>query len=199
MRQRIRRTIRQTRRALNDRERRDAAARVTGRVAIEPAFRYARHIAFYVAQDGELDPHELLMMTAARNRKACFLPVVTDRLMSFRGAPLAFQSHVPGEPMARNRFGILEPFFNPERFMRPEMLDIMFVPLVAFDRHGNRLGMGAGFYDRTLMDLGRRFRRPKLIGLAYSFQEVEVIRVHANDVPLDAIVTDKELFWCGAG
>lgn len=197
-RQQTRRTIRRTRRALDDRDRREAARLVAIRVIRQPFFRYARRLAFYVAADGELDP-EPLMLTAANAAKDCFLPIVTDRLMSFRVAPLAFQHHVPGDSMARNRFGILEPVFDARRFLRPELLDVMFVPLVAFDRNGNRLGMGAGFYDRTLKDLHRRFRRPTLVGLAYSFQEVDTIRAHMNDVPLDAIVTEREILWSGAG
>ena len=67
------------------------------------------------------------------------------------------------------------------------------MPLVAFDRCGNRIGMGAGYYDRALQSLEyQTSTRPFLLGVAHHFQELESIEARSWDVPLDAILTDQE-------
>jgi 5-formyltetrahydrofolate cyclo-ligase len=75
-------------------------------------------------------------------------------------------------------------------------LDLVLAPLVAFDAHGNRLGMGGGFYDRSFAYLLRhtRWLRPRLIGLAYDFQRQSRLPSQAWDVPLQAIATDQHLY-----
>jgi 5-formyltetrahydrofolate cyclo-ligase len=186
----LRSTLRRRRRSLPVRQRRLAAHTVADAVLTRMLFIRARRIAFYMANDGELDP-DSLMTAAAMRGKTCYLPVMTDRLLSWRSSPLVFQAHDPlAESLVCNRFGILEPAYDPGRVVRPEMLDIVFVPLVGFDRRGNRIGMGKGFYDRALATLLRRCRRPKLVGLGYSVQEVEGIERNPWDVGLDAVVTE---------
>jgi 5-formyltetrahydrofolate cyclo-ligase len=72
-------------------------------------------------------------------------------------------------------------------------LDVVVLPLVGFDRRGNRLGMGAGYYDRALrrrLDTTRHWRRPRLVGVAFACQELPAIPVSPWDVPLDLIVTE---------
>ena len=97
-------------------------------------------------------------------------------------------------PLISNRFNIIEPLAigmpaNIRHF------DLILVPLVAFDRNGNRLGMGGGFYDRALAfkNHNSSLRRPRLIGVAHHFQEVDEINPQPWDVRLDAILTDREL------
>lgn len=186
----VRTRLRRQRRALTAVQRFAAAQAVRAAIITQMSWIRARRLAFYMASDGELDPDPLMTLAAAEG-KTCYLPVMSDRLLSWRSAPLVFQRHDPlTESLVVNRFGILEPPYCPTRISRPEMLDFVFLPLVGFDRHGNRLGMGKGFYDRTLANLDRRFRRPKLVGLAYSLQEVERIDRNPWDVGLDAIVTE---------
>ena len=67
------------------------------------------------------------------------------------------------------------------------------MPLVGFDKTGNRLGMGKGYYDRTFAENSPFFRRPRLIGLAHSIQEATLIP-NLWDVPLDAVFTEKGKF-----
>lgn len=83
-------------------------------------------------------------------------------------------------------YGILEPFCDPERLVEPCSFDVMLIPLVGFDRNGNRLGMGGGFYDRFLKKLKPQCRK---IGIAHDFQEIAEIAVREWDVPLDEIIT----------
>jgi 5-formyltetrahydrofolate cyclo-ligase len=79
----------------------------------------------------------------------------------------------------------------------PIRLDLLLVPLVGFDADCNRLGMGGGFYDRTLAYLTRRthWRRPRLVGIAHECQRVERLETGPWDVPLDAVATERRLYW----
>ncbi len=78
---------------------------------------------------------------------------------------------------------VLDEFFEPE---------VVIVPLVAFDRHGGRLGYGGGFYDRTLERL-RAKRATLAIGFAYADQAAEALPLESTDQPLDMIVTEGEI------
>lgn len=90
-----------------------------------------------------------------------------------------------------NRLGLIEP--KGQRYLYARWLNVVFMPLVAFDDNGNRLGSGAGFYDRALAfrRLRRHWRGPLLIGLAFSAQQVESITATAQDIPLDAVITER--------
>lgn len=179
----LRRALRTQRRALSPAQQAAASTAVAAMVAALPAFRYARRIGFYLAHGGELDPAPL-RQRAQRLGKGCYLPV----LHPLGHNRLHFVAWREGEPLVRNRFGIQEP-----RLQRPVpiwSLDLILVPLVAFDAQGNRLGQGAGFYDRTLA-LRRRGHRPLLIGLAHGFQQVPLLPTAPWDVPLDGIATER--------
>ncbi len=95
----------------------------------------------------------------------------------------------PRPRLKKNRFGIPEPpSFRRER-RQGRRLDFVVVPLVAFDRAGRRLGMGGGYYDRAFAGA----RRPVLAGLAYAFQQVPRLPERSWDVPMDLIVTEREV------
>jgi 5-formyltetrahydrofolate cyclo-ligase len=160
-----------------------ASAALCDRIARLPAFRRARRIGFYLARGGEIDPAPLRIL-AHRLGKRCFLPV----LHPLGRQRLHFVAWREGEPLAANRFGIPEP-----RLRRPVpawSLDLILVPLVAFDDRGNRLGQGGGFYDRTLASLRHR-RHPRRIGLAHAFQQVPRLDPAPWDVPLHGIATER--------
>ena len=91
------------------------------------------------------------------------------------------------EPLSINKFGIPEPIS--EKIIYP---NILFVPLVAFDKKLNRIGYGGGFYDRYIKKI-IKIKRVKTIGLAYSFQEVRDIPINKYDTKLDFIVTNKKI------
>lgn len=97
--------------------------------------------------------------------------------------------------MKPNQYGISEPDIPISHQLKPIELDIVLMPLVAFDLNGNRLGMGGGFYDRSFSFLMRRKsnKKPRLIGVAYDFQEIETLDSDSWDVPLDAVVTESRL------
>jgi 5-formyltetrahydrofolate cyclo-ligase len=190
----LRTRLRRERRQLPLQQKQEAAEDLCNVVLKHPAFLRARRIAYYLASDGEIDPWPLMLKACTRGKQA-YLPIVSDRLTRWRPSPLSFQTYVPGDHLVKNRFDILEPAYDPLAEERPWMLDIILLPLVGFDRRGARLGMGAGFYDRALADLTRRFRRPLLVGVGYAMQEVEKIEIRAWDVALDAIATETEFIW----
>lgn len=112
------------------------------------------------------------------------LPVVSTRqkgLMQF----CQWQRDVP---LVKNRFGIFEP--QGRRFLNPHDFDLMIIPLVAYDRLGNRLGMGAGYYDRHLESL-RDCPSPVRVGVGYSLQQIKSMDRNAWDIPLHGVVNER--------
>jgi len=188
----LRRQLRQARRQLSPTQQRLAARDLYRQLAQHPAFRRARHIAFYLPNDGEIDPRPL-MLEAQRRGKATYLPV----LNAWPRTRMVFQRIMPNERLRPNRFGIAEPAFRLNRQRRIWTLDLVLMPLVGFDEHGGRLGMGGGFYDRSLAYRGRRKNghKPTLLGLAHECQKVDRLPLEPWDVSLQATVTDKS--WYG--
>ena len=102
-------------------------------------------------------------------------------------------------PLQNNRLGIAEP--RPTEVLAARWLDVVFLPLVGFDRRGVRLGAGGGFYDRAFAfrQLRTVWHAPRLIGLAYAFQEIVSIGAAAHDVLMDAVVTEEGFTRCTTG
>ena len=141
-------------------------------------------LALYMASTEELDV-SVLLERACRRGRAIYLPAVTGRRkpLTFRRAARRWRT---------NRYGIREPARG-EPVCRARFLSVVVMPLVAFDAHGHRLGMGGGYYDRTMAfrRLRRAWKRPLLVGAAYACQQTGPIPAMAWDVPLDAVVTEK--------
>ena len=136
---------------------------------------------FWPIQD-EIDIRKLLERLHEDGMAIC-LPVTGPSR-----APLVFRAWRPGDEMAAGPMGLAEPM--PEKkVLEPDML---IVPLLAFDRFGNRLGYGGGYYDATLADLRRR--RPVVaVGVGFHAQQVETVPVDPGDERLDWIVTEKRV------
>jgi 5-formyltetrahydrofolate cyclo-ligase len=187
----LRRRLRTRRNNLSVEERRSAARRLTGNVAGTRLFLTSRRIACYLPNDGEIDTGDIIEH-AGRLRKTCYLPVLSrlshDRLWFARiGADTEF---------SLNRFGIPEPVVKARELVRAQELDLILMPLVGFDGRGNRLGMGGGFYDRSLEFLRHRrhWRKPHVLGLAYDFQRVNGLAPDPWDIPLQGVVTDQAVY-----
>ena len=190
----LRRLLRQARRALTPTQQRQAARGLYKQLAQHPLFRRAKHIALYLPNDGEIDPR-LLLRAAQRRGKATYLPVLSP----WPQTKMVFQRIHPGEKMQPNRFRIPEPRKNITRQRKVWTLDLVLLPLVGFDDAGGRLGMGGGFYDRSLAYLARRkqWRKPTLLGLAHECQKVERLAQASWDVPLQGTVSDRQWYIAG--
>ncbi len=190
----LRRLLRHNRRALSPAEQRQAAKGLYRQLAQNPLFRRARHVSLYLPMDGEIDPR-LLLRAAQKRGKTTYLPV----LSAWPRTKMVFQRVRPGEKFKPNRFRIPEPRINARRQRKIWTLDLVLMPLVGFDPEGGRLGMGGGFYDRSLAYRARRktWRKPVLLGLAHECQKVATLAVASWDVPLTGTVTDKRWYMAG--
>ncbi len=129
----------------------------------------------YYPMGSELDPGAIRIADALRA-----LPVVVGR-----DTPLVFRMYRPGDPLDPDALGLSAP----TRDAAIVFPDVLFVPLLAFDRHGGRLGQGGGFYDRTIAALRER-GTVLAVGLAYAGQEVDQLTLEPHDQRLDAILTE---------
>lgn len=153
----------------------DAARRAAANFPADVSLHAGPIYALYHPDGSELDPGWLRLATA---RQA--LPVVTRR-----GGLLVFRLHAPGEILIADVLGVPSPPPG-----APEVApDVVFAPVLAFDRLGGRLGQGGGYYDRTLAAL-RATKPVWVIGLAYAGQERPEIPMEPHDQRLDAILTE---------
>lgn len=158
----------------------------------QPLFQNAHHIAFYLANDGEMDP-SLLLAYAHQQGKICYLPILNPDM----SPTLLFAKYQPGDTLYPNRYNIPEPTTDSNNLRAASDLDLVLVPLVSFDLQGNRLGMGKGYYDRSFAFLleNPKPNLPHLVGLAYEIQKAPALP-HADwDVPLHAIVTEETVYF----
>ncbi|CAG9295768.1 5-formyltetrahydrofolate cyclo-ligase [Celerinatantimonas diazotrophica] len=186
LRQLIRRDIRSRRQTLSSREQQHAAQCVCQRLLMHPQVKQHRHIALYLSFDGELSTKPLIE-ALWRQGKQLYLPV----LHPFCHGHLLFQQYSAHTPLVANRFNILEPKLNCSQILPANQLDILVMPLVAFDQYGNRLGMGGGFYDRTLSSISNNVTS---IGIAHDSQRYPNLPIETWDQPLDCIITPSRLW-----
>lgn len=185
----VRSKKRQLRNQLTSLEQSTHAYGLANQVCRQQVFLNSSRVACYLANDGEIDP-EYIIRTAWKLRKQVYLPVLSP----FQ-SKLYFAPYQTGKAMQLNRFDIWEPACSPVNWVTAWQLDLMLLPLVAFDESGNRLGMGGGFYDRSLAYRRSRTHslRPKLIGLAHELQHEEKLAANSWDIPLDMIATEERV------
>lgn len=186
----LRQHIRHQRTGLDDRTRHHAALAVAKGLFGLRRYQRARRIGAYIARNGEMDTRSVLDMSAHLG-KHTYLPV----LHPFFHGRLKFCELRSDTILRPNRFGIPEPATHTVCLQHNRRLDLVLVPLVAFDRQGYRLGMGGGYYDRSFAYRRHSFRNhPLLIGVAYEFQRVDSLPHEPWDVQLDAVITDQQLY-----
>lgn len=202
-RQTIRQQVRKLRKALSPEQQQQAAHMLIDQMLQLPQIRHATHIALYLSNDAELDTTPLIQ-ALWQSGKMLYLPI----LHPFAPGYLIFQRYQQDTPMKLNQFNIPEPVLNCAELLPVAKFDVICTPLVAFDAKGNRLGMGGGFYDRTLSQIPQnqffqrglplnsvaKARQTSLIGLAHQCQEVAEIPVESWDIPLPLIVTPTQVF-----
>lgn len=144
-------------------------------------------MAVYLPADGEVDTTGIIQRAWTLGKQV-YLPVLVPYLHN----RLWFIRYTSDTRLVKNRFGIPEPEAVHRKRVPAQALDLVLTPLVAFDAQGNRLGMGGGFYDRSFEFLLRRriWHKPRLVGLAYDFQQLPGLPAQSWDVPLTAVATD---------
>lgn len=176
-----RRAMKHRRAQLTDREQISAARKLSANSRYCPPALKADRVLSYAPFAGEISPNILLMSSKAD----IYLPRISNYSTMLMHFHQLRSSQI-------NQWGIREPE-RTGKILPANAFRVILLPLVAFDRSGTRLGMGAGFYDRALASLSYQLStRPYLLGLAHHFQEVNSLVRAPWDVPLDAILTDRE-------
>jgi len=180
----LRQQLRQQRNSLASAERAAASDMIASQTLALPKWAQINSVAIYSPNDGEVDPHPLATRALAQN-KTLFLPVIQA------DNTLHFARWEPGDSLNKNKFGIGEPSANIERVLA-DSLDLICIPLVGWSSDGNRLGMGGGFYDRTLNPASNTTR----VGLGYDCQECADIPCEHWDIRLHWVATQSRLLRC---
>jgi len=183
----LRKIIRKRRTELSPEEQLQASKHLLQRLSLHPKIQTAQKVAIYLANDGELDPMPFIKWCWQQSKQV-YLPV----LHPFCIGHLLFLLFEENSEMKKNHYGIFEPKLSVEKVCPFQQLDVLFTPLVAFDDSGERLGMGGGFYDRTLANWQQHKVYP--IGLAHDCQKVDKIPVEHWDIPLPEIITPTRDF-----
>lgn len=181
--------MRRRRREISLPERSAAAHAVAARIARVVHLHQGARVGAYLTTGSELDTAPLLELARRRGWRMYVPVIVGARSAQMRFAPLN------GE-LRLNRFGIAEPQTKPSTWLAARWLDLVFVPLLAVGPHGERLGSGAGFYDRAFAHRLHRhtWHKPVLIGIAFDCQRIESLPLADWDVPLDALITERALY-----
>ncbi|SMN11719.1 5-formyltetrahydrofolate cyclo-ligase [uncultured Candidatus Thioglobus sp.] len=178
----LRQQLRDSRNVLSVAQRKQSAKQLLAQVEQIAHFQKGQKIALYLANDGEIDP--IYIINFLKNSGiSVYLPILDGKSLKF--------SEFIGK-LQKNSFGIDEPVES--QVLNAEQLDIIFIPLVGFDKNKNRIGMGGGFYDRTLAFTKTQDNNPKLYGLAFDCQRVEKLDAQSWDVTLDAVITATTIY-----
>jgi 5-formyltetrahydrofolate cyclo-ligase len=177
----LRQSIRTLRKNLSQNIVTDTAKKITQKIIQLPEFIAAKNIAYYISHENEVDP-SLIAAHARQLNKNLYLPFFSNN------KTLDFYLIGKNTKFTKNKFDTFEPIIKNQKPISPQQLDLMLIPLVAFDKNLNRLGRGAGAYDRYLSFTKNTTKKPFLIGLAYAFQEVENIVSEDWDVKMDCVI-----------
>lgn len=187
LRQDIRKHVRNLRREISDEQQQLAAVQVADHALNFAPIQQAKNIALFLSVDGEINTRPLIAKLWQRKQQV-YLPV----LHPFSTGQLLFLRYDENTELKINRLRIPEPPLDIRNLLPLSELDVLIVPLVAFDAGGQRLGMGGGFYDRTLQNWQQHGFMP--IGLAHDCQQVDTLPTEQWDIPLPALITPSKIW-----
>ncbi len=185
LKQAVRQKMLEKRRQLSTDIQENYARQISQQLFQQHYFHQAHHIALYLPFAGEVSTTHILEQAFFLD-KSCYLPVLAEQQLQFVRID-------KNSLLTKNRYGILEPSLDSDKMIDLKILDLVLMPLVAFDSQCHRLGMGGGYYDKTF-----HFRiglLPRLVGLAYDFQCVTDLPYSNLDVSLDEIITEKKHYF----
>jgi 5-formyltetrahydrofolate cyclo-ligase len=188
LRQQIRQQSRALRNKLSIEQQQLASEQLARQLRSHPRLQQAQNVALYLANDGELDPMPLIQQLWQQG-KHVYLPTIHP----FSPGNLLFLRYQSDSAMVHNKYGIAQPKLDLSLVCPVAQLDVIFTPLVAFDQEGNRMGMGGGYYDRTLSHWHKQ-HQPYPIGLAHDCQLVDQLPVEVWDVPLPEVITPTKFY-----
>lgn len=156
-------------------------------------YRGAKRIGVYLSHQGEISLAPLIEH-ALKQGKCLYLPLVSTNMQN---RTLSFYPLNASTRLKKNRYGISEPVSKRAK-ISPKQLDLVWVPLVAFDAKCRRIGMGGGYYDRTF-----KYKQthvclaPKLMGVGYEWQRQKTVESKPWDIWMDTIVSDQHRYRRG--
>jgi 5-formyltetrahydrofolate cyclo-ligase len=190
--QHLRKLMRRRRLELAPYTRRKAGQSIVRQLRRAPFFVRSKKIGVYLDAFGEVPTRNVIQL-CFKLKKIVYLPVVGSFNQPLSWSRIT-RHQLQNQRMIKHRFGMKQP--PSQRGVSVKSLDCLLMPLVAFDMHGHRLGMGGGFYDRTLSHCVntvdyRHLKpiKPWRVGVAYDFQQVHNIDSQAWDVSIHAVVT----------
>ncbi len=178
-----------------------ALASLTQQLTKLRVYKTAKNIAVYLPFKSEFPTQTIIQSNFEMGKKTYVPKITSTRSSKMRFIELnnettkRFLSKKNTNQLAKNKLGIEEPKHS-NKVLRPQSLDIIFMPLLGFDIDGGRLGMGGGYYDRALSfkPALQYIRKPYLIGLAYEAQQLKKIQTEPWDVFLDGVITEENFY-----
>lgn len=168
---------------LNEKEKMDEI--ILKRFYESPHYKQSKKIFIYISYDSEINTRKIIE-NALSNGKKIYVPRT-----EFKSKLMDAVEFTSLDNLVESKFGILEPSIS-EEHIKPDDLDLIVVPGVAFNASGGRMGYGAGFYDRYFNKINNvKIRK---IALAYEFQVVENLPMDEFDIPVNQIITEKNIY-----
>lgn len=189
--QQIRKQMHHYRQQLSAKERAAFAQQATNRLITSKLFAISDHIGCYMAIDNEIDTQALIDNIWQQHKK-CYLPIIDPN----HYGQMHFAQYQQDDQLINNKWQIPEPTGATEA-VAGQILDLVIMPLLAFDRIGNRLGTGGGYYDRHFANISHWSKPPILCGFAYDHQQFESLLPQSWDIPMNLIVTNQEIIVAG--
>jgi len=182
----IRKKILSLRDSQTEEEMRTKSELIQKRVFNLPEFKKAKTILFYVSMRSEVRTEQMIKQALKQGKR-----IVVPK-SNVKERKLILSELKDFDELESGTFNIPEPKKEFFRLVSPEELDLIIVPGVVFDKDGDRIGYGMGFYDNFLSSLKKRI---PVVGLAYELQIVDDITVHDKDVTVDKVVTEERIIY----
>jgi 5-formyltetrahydrofolate cyclo-ligase len=185
----LRNSILQLRNSIGTQEVIDKSNIIIGKLVNLKQFNSSRTIMCYVDFRNEVITRDLIKLCLAQDKKVA-IPAIVDK--SEGGKQMAaFEIKEIENSLIKGTYGIQEPLISKRVEIEPEVIDLLIVPGVVFDKQKNRIGYGAGFYDKFLNKV--RIDCFK-IGIAFEHQVIEMIPTEVHDIPMDIVITESNVF-----